>query len=84
MRPKHAHLCFEAGQVANILDLRQTGTEPAIDVAAILKATRVDAGAVGVRAKGKSPNGAELRVGNRAGAGRKAYCESCRADRSVE
>ncbi len=36
MRPKHAHLCFEAGQVANILDLKRLA-EPAVNVAAIRK-----------------------------------------------
>src|SRR6266567_7664888 len=36
MRPKHAHLCFEAGQVANFLHLKRIA-EPAINVAAIRK-----------------------------------------------
>jgi len=36
MRPKHTHLCFEPGEVADLLDLTPT-TKPLIDVAAIRK-----------------------------------------------
>ena len=37
MRPKHAQLCFEAGQVASILDLKQARAETSIDVTAMRK-----------------------------------------------